>query len=183
MALTTAFNPDAMGAGGSIIGYLREVKKDGTDLTTPDTNHRIPIIKESELGDETTVIKPRSEDGKLYNQLEDQRDVTFKLVLQQSDKATYDMFKEMRGKYYRLYKQTGKRNGKTQEWLYGICKLTPKLNAKWVPGTVTEIPCEVTVLANETQISIANSALPSEKVTATDPVLIPAGEYYVLLET
>ncbi len=183
MPLTTSMNPDAMGAGGSIVAYLREVQKTGADLATPDTNHRVPIIKESELDDNTTVLKPRSEDGAIYNQLDDQRDVIFKWTVQQSDKATFDMLKEMRGKYYRLYKQTGKRNGKTQEWIYGICKIVPRLNAKWVPGTVTEVALEVTVLRNETQISIANSALPSEKATATDPVLIPAGEYYVLLET
>ncbi len=182
MPLTTAFNPDAMGAGGSIIGYLREVTKTGVDLATPDTNHRIPIIKESELDDATTQLKPRAEDGKIYNVLDDQRNVIFKWTVQQSDLATIGMTKEMRGKYYRLYKQTGKRAGKTQEWLYGICRLTPKLNPKWVPGSTTEIAMEVEVLANEAAIVVPNLDLASDKVTAA-AVTIPAGEYYVMVET
>lgn len=183
MALTTIKDTGGIGMGGGNIAYLREVTSAGVDLGTPDTNHSAGHLDESSLDDVPTTVKKYAEDGGLTFVGISKRDVTFKLMMQQSGLTHLGMVEEVRNKYYRLYYQRAPlQNGKVQEFMFGICRVIPELKLAFKEGEVVIVPATVEVLKNSSAITIANNTLPTEKVTA-DAMDIAANKYYSMKET
>lgn len=184
MPITTTKTKAEIGLGGGNIIYIREVKEDGTDLVTPDTNHSLGHIRGHDILDDTEKVQVHAESGDLVASLSGKRTVTLKPELLQRGKAVLDMLlDEVRGKYYRVYiQESPMAGGKVVEKMFGICQITPKLDLKYREGEVTVVPVEIDVLRNDALITIPNTALPSEKKTAA-AMDIAAGKYWSRAET
>ncbi|MFN0156891.1 MAG: hypothetical protein ACKVRP_02330 [Bacteroidota bacterium] len=183
MALATTKDTGAIGMGGGNIVYLREVASTGADLGTPDTNHALGHVRSSNINDVPTIVKAHAEDGGQVFHGVAKRDVTLKFELMQRDKDSIGMVTEVLGKYYRVYYQASpNQDGKVNEFLFGLGKVTPKLELTYKEGEITIIPIEVDVLKNAAAITVANNTLPTEKKTA-NAMDIAAGKYYSVEET
>jgi len=182
MALTTTRAIGEIGIHGGNIAYLREVLSTGVDLGTPDTNHSIGELESTDITDNTDSVENYNEAGGRNAILDDKRKVSVKFICQQSSLAFMGLVKEVRGKFYRLYYQGPVRNGKITEWLFAICRVTPKLELAYKSGEVTKVPVEIECLENAALVAVLNTALPTEKITA-GAMDVAAKEYYFTVET
>jgi hypothetical protein len=157
----------------------QEVKDTGAPLDVADTWHVLGYIGEAEFADVTSIEKVTNETGKLTRILENDRDVSVKGNLQQSDKDTIDFLTNgCRGKFFRVYRDEGIVDGKHQEYFLGICQFTPQATIK--SGTKRP-PFEITVIENEAAITIAADKLPTGAHCSAE-VTIAAGAYYYISE-
>lgn len=165
---------------GGLILY-KEVNSDGSDLATPDTWHPLGYIDDGTgPTDKTPIEKHTDETGGVVKRSLGDREVMLEGTLMQSDKDLIDFLTDTaRDKYYALYRYEGKVDGKEQEFFFGICQFTPQMELK---SGAKRIPFEATVLKNENAITILALNLPSEAKTSSD-VTIPAGKFYVIVET
>jgi hypothetical protein len=168
MALTVTKDTAGIRRGGGSILFLRQVDSAGADLGTPDTNHDMGEIRSTGISDITEMFKEYNEAGKQVAFLEEKRDCALKFELMQTDNAhILDIKEEVRGKYYRVYYQ-GKaaQGGKIPEYVFGICRVTPRIELSYKDGETAILPIEIAVLNNSTAITVANNTLPSSKVTS-----------------
>jgi len=183
MALTTTKDAGELSLGGGGILYAREVQSSGVDLGTPDTNHSLGWIEDSETSDNTAVVDRFDESGALVNSLDDKRTITHKATLMQTSAAYMKIVNDVRGKFYRIYYQDKKDgNGKVKEILFAICKITPNMTLARKSGSGTVIPVEIKVLKNAALVAVVNANLPTEKITA-GAMDVAAGAYYFVVET
>ena len=188
MAFTPAkdrggFNPK----GGAVI-RIKEVNDDGTDFTTASSVYDVGYLQETTISDNTPTTEFKDEAGDTVQTIEGDRSVTVQGVLMQRDKATLDIAKECRGKFYALYKYNGVVNGKHQEMFYGCGKIDPSFEVKLQGGTT---PFKFTATKLNSAVTIAASvvcAAPADGAGAwgayvTATVTIAAGDYYTIVET
>lgn len=163
---------------GNNIQY-QQVNEDGSPLQVADTWHSLGHISDAEFMDETEQEKIQNESGGVTRVIENARNVTVKGTLQQSDKDTLDFLgNTCRDKFYRVYRDEGVVDGKQQEFFLGICQFKPSISLK--SGTKRP-PFEITVLQNDSAITIAAVALPADAHVDTE-IVIPAGGYYFISE-
>ena len=176
--------------GGGVI-RIREVSDDGQTISATDTvYHDIGYIQNHDFADDTPFESVYDETGAEVATDEGNRTVKLSGVLMQSDKEQLDIAKDTRGLFYRAYVYNGIINGKYQEVFLGICRVKPMFNLS-SPGKRT--PFEVTCLKNDAQITISNvelntipigsDAYPKTPHSVAETVVIPASEYYLVVET
>lgn len=171
------FNPK----GGGVI-KIKEVNDDGSDLSTPGTIYDIGYLQETTFTDNTPVTEFKDEHGDTIQTIDGDRSVTVSGVLMQRDKATLDMAKETRGKFYALYKYNDIVNGKYQEMFYAVGKIDPAIEVKLQGGT---IPFKFTATKVNSTITIAAASLTASGWNAktSTTVTIAADDYYTIVET
>lgn len=191
MALNTTRDKGAITKYGGGIIKVSEVADTGLELDLdPDSVFDLGYIQESTFTDTTDEEEAIDETGNTVNITLANRRVTLTGVLMQSDKATLDIAKECRNKYYQVYYYGGKVNGKHQEIFFGICRIKPMVE---LPSNTRRVPFEIKCLKNESNINfvLEDNALGHRYYAYYQGVLvnndyvvqIPAGEYYVIVET
>jgi len=179
-----AINPK----GGAII-RIKEVADDGAELgTVLGSVYDLGYIQETTFKDNTPQTTLNDESGDAVAVIDENREVVIEGVLMQSDKNILDIAKEVRGKFYALYKYNGIKNGKHQEIFYGVGKFDPGFEIKYMGGTV---PFKYTAMKLSSAVTIAASlanAAPTGGggawggyVSAT--VIIAKDDYYTIVET
>lgn len=177
MSLSTLRDKGAVVKYGGGIIKVREVADDGSGAS--GTGIDLGYIQETTFADITEDEEIIDETGNLVNVLESNRTVRLTGVLMQSDKATLDIAKRCRNKYYQVYYLMNTSvNGKKQELLMGICRIKPAVE---LPSNTRRIPIEIKCLKNENAITGVN-LVTSYGGYATS-VTITAGDYYVIAET
>lgn len=171
------FNPK----GGGVI-KIKEVNDDGSDLTTPGTICDLGYLQETTFSDNTPTTEFKDEHGDTIQTIDGDRSVLVQGVLMQRDKATLDIAKETRNKFYALYKYNDIVDGKYQEVFYAVGKIDPSFEVKLQGGTT---PFKFTATKVNSTITIASASLTASfwntKTSAT--VTIAADDYYTIVET
>lgn len=164
-------------AGGSL--WYQACGDDGTP-TSADAWAEMGYIQESKLSDATEEEAIYDETGNQVTSLEGNRTVKFTGLFMQTEKDRIDFLKDtVRGKFYNIYHSQGVVNGKTQEMIYGICTIKPQIE---IASGTKRMPFEFTVLKNDSAISSLAITTITGKA-ATSPQTIPAGGYYLVIET
>lgn len=146
------------------------------------------FLEETTIRDKTEEIVKKDETGDTSAIEEGNREVVVEGVLQQTDKATLDIAKECRGKYYALYKYNGKKNGKHQEIFYGVGRIDPSFEVKYMGGTTPFKYTPTKLISAVTIAATVVCAAPTGGAGAwgayvTASVSIAAGDYYTIVET
>jgi hypothetical protein len=139
-------------------------------------------VKVNKISDKTEQLKDFDESGSQVVDELGNRTVELDLTLMQTDKALLDFIKETsRGNYYCLYHYNGVVNGKYQEELYPICKITPDIDRS---SDEEFLPIKVSILKNDAAITFGttgNAALPTGKHATS--AIISLGTYWGTTET
>lgn len=191
MALTTTRDKGAIVQGGGGIIKISEVDDSGVEINlAPDYVFDLGYIQETTFSDTVDEEPQVDETRNTIQILLNNRKVVLSGVLMQSDKATLDIAKECRGKYYQVYYYGGIVNGKYQEFFFGICRIKPAVELN---SLTRRVPLEITCLKNEGDINFVlidnilgnryNAKYPGVLVNNDYVVQIPAGEYYSIVET
>ena len=155
---------------------------DAGAIKTGQTQNDFGYVQSSTLTDTTEILEDFDESGALVVSEEGNRTVKITGLLMQSDKSTIDFFNDtVRGKYYMVYHYDGVNNGNHQEYVFGICRINPKIEL--ASGT-KRIPFEITVMKNDAALGMGGTgepAIPSGTKALTFD--IPAGKYYSITET
>ncbi len=168
-------------AGGVIM--IKEVNADGTDLSTPDTFKLLSFIDDGAgLSDKSPIEKQTDETGGVIKTTYGDREVIVDGMFMQSDKDLLDFLVDgCRNKYFAVYRYEGIVNKNHQEFFYAIGMFTPQVELK---SGAKLLPFEITMLKNESDITILNAALPAgHHLGGSTDVVIPANKYYVSVET
>jgi len=188
MAFTPAKDKGGFNPKGGAIIRIKEVNDDGTDFTTASSVYDIGYLQETTILDNTPTTEFKDEAGDTVQTIEGDRSVTVQGVLMQRDKATLDIAKECRGKFYFLYKYNGIVNGKHQEMFYGCGKIYPSFEVKLQGGTTpfkftaTKLNSAISIAATiATAVITAGAGALETRQTAT--ITIAAGDYYTIVET
>ena len=174
--------------GGGII-RIKEVSDSGAELgTVASSVYDLGYLQETTFRDSTPTTAIFDETGDQVQTEEGQREVVVEGVLQQTDKAALDIAKEARGKFFALYKYNGVKNGKHQEVFFGLGKIDPAFEVKYMGGTT---PFKFTAMKLSSAVTIA-ATLASAAPTAgggswgsytSVTVTIAAADYYTIVET
>ena len=116
--------------GGQI--WFCQVNQDGTPLSSPDTFHQFPILKDSELDDEAPFTEYPAEDGSVYVATA-QRKVTLNLTTYQRDTGTLTFAPtDTAGNYYAVLKQVSSTliNGVYQYLFAPLCQIEQSVKYK-----------------------------------------------------
>lgn len=158
-------NIGAIQSKGSQRLWFKEVTSAGADLSTPDTWHDFPIIKESTLSDETAQVETTDEGQNTYT-TDGVRTVSLSGVILQRDKDTLDMaVKNYRGKYLQIIKENSVDavDGQYPYTVYGVCKMTPTVELQLPGGEPTfefiPQPNTATITVNLASTGITNAAI------------------------
>lgn len=188
MAYTPAKDRGAIATKGGGTIRIKEVNDDGSDLSTTASVYDIGYLQETTFRDNTTETIINDETGDQVQVEQENRDVSIEGILQQSDKLTLDIAKETRGKYYALYKYNGVKNGKHQEVFFGLGRINPSFEVKYMGGTT---PFKFTATKLISAVSIAASVASASPTAGAGSwgsytsatVSIAAGDYYTIVET
>ena len=176
MATTIARDKSAIKKYGGGKIYVMEVEEDGTPLGTPDTFTDIGYVQESTISDETEKEEERDESNAVVSTSDTNRTILFSGLLMQSDDETLNFLRRgCRDKFYQVYYLSAESiQSEQQDVAFGICQITPKMEL--VSGT-RRPPFEITVLVNEAEITVT-----APTVSASASIVIPAGDYYEIVQ-
>lgn len=139
-------------------------------------------VKVNSKKDTTEQIKDYDESGALVVDELGNRDVEISLTLMQVDKALVDFIKETsRNSYWCLYHYNGVVNGKYQEELFPICKITPNIENN---SDDQNLPIRISVHKNEAAVQFGGTgkaALPTGAHAST--ATVSASQFWALIET
>jgi len=183
MALTTSKSKASVNIYGGGEIKVTQVDENGTQLSSPDTPHSLGYIKESTLSDKTPTQDIIDETGNVVVTVEGNRSVMVTGTMLQSASGNINIAKEVRGKFYQMYKFNGTVNGKYQEIFFGTGSITPQIELKFADGT---IPFEYKSSILESAVSIAASAYGAYCAVGSasgTTVSVAAGDYYTVVET
>ena len=180
MALTITRDKGAIHSHGGGIIKVKQVLEDGSDLATPGPVIDLGYIQDSEFNDATPLTDVKDETGSTVTQEEGDREVSVKGTLMQSDASVIAIAKEVRGKFYLLYKYNGIVDGMHQEIFFAVGKITPQVNLKFSGGRV---PFEYKSSKVATTVVIDTDALEDIGAFATSSVSILADDFYTVVET
>lgn len=188
MAFTPARDKTAVSATGGGIIRIKEVQSDGSDLTTTASVYDLGYLEETTYQDKTEEILKRDETADVFDRELGNRDVIVQGTLMQTDKATLDIAKETRGKYYAMLKYNGKVKGKHQEIFFGVGIIDPSIEVKYVGGT---IPFKYQALKLGSTITIAATVASAAPIGGAGAwgsytsasVVIAKDDYYTVVET
>ena len=176
--------------GGGVL-RIREVSDDGQTISASDTGYSdIGYIQSHKFRDFTPLEDVPDETGSVVASEEGQREVKISGVLMQTDKEMFDIAKDTRGKFYRVYLYEGIVNGNHKEIFFGICRIAPMIDVDF-PGGRT--PFEISVLRNTLAITISTTELNTIKISGdaypktphagSETVVIAADDFYTIVET
>lgn len=174
--------------GGGVI-RIREVSDDGVTISAVDTAyHDLGHIISHKFQDITPLEDIFDEAGNQVASDEGNRVVKITGILMQTDKETFDIAKDTRGNFYRVYVYNGIVNGKYQEDFCGICKITPMVDVDY-PGARPTF--EISVLKNDAALTIGTTELGTiaistdgyPKCSTTVTQIIAAADFYTKVET
>ncbi len=190
-----AKNIIGLGSGRMLI---REVNADGTLLSAAEQTAagygtgpgltayvwmEMPIVKDSNLKDDTQIEKKPDEGGDKYP-IEGEREVTLEVTSMQRDTDTLRaIIKDMRGKYFEILKEnTSRKLAKGHQYLYvAIAQVEPKLDVK-LPNPDPKFMFNAIVVST----AIANRDLAAVAGMRSDftgkTVSVASGEYYELFD-
>jgi hypothetical protein len=176
--------------GGGVI-RLREVSDDGQTISATDTvYHDIGYLASTKFRDFTPLEDIADETGSVVASEEGQREVKLTGVLMQTDKEAFDIAKDTRRKFYRVYLYEGIVNNKHKEYFFGICRIAPMVDVDF-PGGRT--PFEISILRNTLLVTLSNAELNTIKIggdaypktahSGSETIVIPADDFYLIVET
>ncbi|MBE2228254.1 MAG: hypothetical protein IAE93_12950 [Ignavibacteria bacterium] len=180
MALSITRDKGAIHSHGGGIIKVKQVQEDGTDLSPAASVVDIGYIQDSEFNDQTPLTDVKDETGATVTQEEGDREISVKATLMQSDSEVIALAKEVRGKFYALYKYNGIVDGKHQEIFFGVGKITPQINLKFSGG---RIPFEYKSSKLASAVTIDTTDLTAWGAYATAEVTIAANDFYQIVET
>jgi hypothetical protein len=144
---------------------------------------QMPIVKDSNLKDDTAIEKKADEGGDKYP-IEGEREVTLEITSMQRDtKTVRAIVKDMRGKYFELLKEnTSRKLADGYQYLYvAIAQVEPKLDFK-LPNAEPKFLFNALVVST----AIANRDLSGITGMRSDftgkNVSVESGEYYEFLD-
>lgn len=165
--------------GGGII-KIQEVLESGADTSPRATVIDLGYIQESSFKDDTPLEDVKDETGNTVTQEEGDREVMISCTLMQSGAGALSIPKEVRGKFYRLYKYNGEVDNKNQEMFFAVGKITPKTELSFSGG---RIPFEYKSSSVASTVTIDSTGVSLIGAYATAPVAIASGDYYTIVET
>jgi len=180
MALTITRDKGTVHSHGGGIIKVKQVLENGAELPVPASVIDIGYIQDSEFNDSTPLTDVKDETGSTITQEEGDREISVKATLMQSDSAVIDLAKEVRGKFYALYKYNGIVDGEHQEIFFGVGKITPQINLKFTGG---RIPFEYKASKLATAVTIDTTDLTAWGAFATAEVTIDANDFYEVVST
>lgn len=164
--------------GGTI--KVQEVLETGADLTPRAVVVDLGYLQDSEFEDGTPSEDVKDETGNVVTQELGDRSVFVKGTLMQSGAGVLGIAKEVRGKFYRLYKYNGAPDGTNQEMFFAVGKITPSVNIKFAGGRV---PFEYKASENASAVTIDSTGLSLIGAYTSSPVTISAKGYYEIAST
>lgn len=182
LAITATKDVGEIAVGGGNLLYVKEVTSAGAELGTPDTWHAWPNLLSSKFIDTDERKDIVHEDASRVT-MRSTRKVGVDGTTSQVSKAVIATKEEMRGKFYAVYYQDAPMaNGKKREYYFAICQGFMNIEKENKDATEQMINFSFVAVKNTAQVTVANNALPSVKVTA-GAMDVAAGAYYSVAET
>ena len=165
--------------GGGII-KVQEVLESGLDTSPVSAVVDLGYISESTFSDKTPLEDVKDETGNVVTSEEGDREVLIQTTLMQTGSGALDIPKEVRNKFYRLYKYNGLSDGDHQEMWFSVGKITPQAELKFTGG---RLPFEYKASANASAVTLDGTTVSAFGAYRASSVTIPANEYYEITET